>query len=347
MILASLLYFYLTNLFFFFKFRSLSQSSGMGVESHTTSKISNTLNKRNNYCFYSNFFMFNYIFFLIFLHIFRVNDPFGIHPMFCFDNFGMYQVFIWTVFNILFFWTMRSVQFDVHPIVKLDYLFTIFNIFYMFNLIFLCNNFYTFVFLLEVLSYLFFYKLILSRSFGFYQSQRKSINSNYFNLIFYHYWASTLSTFLFLFFLLVVIKFYGSCGAGFDLFLSGSLETNQEVFFFSFFCVVFILCFCLKLGFSPFHLFKLHIYKNISYFYLFFYSTYYFLGFFFLISCLYFKFFLLIDRSLPMFFIVITILGIFFAAILLSQHSSLKWFIAISTILSLLNFILILILCNA
>lgn len=201
-----------------------------------------------------------------------------------------------------------------------------------------------FFFLLEVCSFFIFYQLILSKYFNPVLNESIYENLNYINLIFFHYWISSFSSLLTALFLLVLMRFYGSVEFAFQLFLNNQLTTIWEVYFFYFFFFVFTFGIFFKLGFSPFHLFKLEIYNNLSYFFLFFYTTYYLLGFFFVFSSLYLKFLLPLSFSILQIYIFFFICCIFILCIFIFDISLVKSFIAYSTIINLINFFLLLLL---
>lgn len=293
---------------------------------------------------YINYFLTNLMFFFFALFCLRMNTLTAHCSFFTLTNFSLYNIYLWTLLNILFFWTLKHLNYDMQNMFKLDYLFSLMNIFFFFCLLMVCNNLYSFLLILEVCSYFFFYKLMMVNHFNYSVYNHYCNYKNYYSILFYHYWISTISTFLYFFFFLNIINRYGSVYFGFLAYTSRTLTNPLEIFFFEFFFIVFILCFCLKLGFSPFHLFKLQIYDGLGYAYILFYTTYYFIGFFFIISIIFFKLILpclAFTASKLLWGVLICLITV---SANLYINTSFKWFLVLSTLLNLLNLFLILIL---
>lgn len=104
--------------------------------------------------------------------------------------------------------------------------------------------------------------------------------------------------------------------------------------------VVFLLGVCFKLGVTPFHLFKIEVYKGIPFLTIFFYTTYYFVVFFI------FFIFLLSDFVvffIPQYFLFLTILlflGSIYVIVLLFDVSFLKAFFTYSTVINSIGFLI-------
>lgn len=336
-----LTYFLVSNWLFFFKSKYLEAVS-FAVKALDTGHRTQRISDHSN--FYLNHFVMNLILFLFTFFFFRLEETQSPFSALKVSEFTGYNIYFWTALNIFFFWTMKQINFSRVSIFKIEYMFTVLNIFFFFTLLMICTNLYSFLLVLEICSYLFFYKLMLIPEFALVRGYNKKQLNNYYILLFYHYWASTFSTFLYFFCFNLLVHKYGSVEFGLLCFLNTELRTTSDEFLFISFVLMFILCFCLKLGFSPFHFFKLQIYEGVGYSYLLFYTTYYFIGFFFVISLLYFRLILPCAHILPN-----TLLwGIFFCFVLfsssLSTNNSLRQFFLLSAVINLLNLFLILLL---
>jgi NADH:ubiquinone oxidoreductase subunit 2 (subunit N) len=103
--------------------------------------------------------------------------------------------------------------------------------------------------------------------------------------------------------------------------------------------LVFIVGVFFKLGITPFHLFKIEVYKGLPFLSIFFYTTYYFVVFFtffiFLMSDFLFSF---INQYFLFLFLVL-FFGSFYVVILLFDVTFLKAFFTYSTIINTIGFL--------
>ena len=107
-------------------------------------------------------------------------------------------------------------------------------------------------------------------------------------MVFFQYWVTFFSTIFIVYFYINIFFLFGTS----DLFLVqllsnvGDQSTDLNI---SIRVLVFIFIFSIffKLGITPFHLFKVEVYKGVPFLSIFFYTTYYFVVFF-----LFFLFFL-------------------------------------------------------
>lgn len=137
--------------------------------------------------FYINFFLTNFGLLFLGLFLFRLNQNDYNSQSFIFDNFRMYNVYMWLILNIFFFWTIKHLNVQHQTMFKLDYLIVIVNIFFFFTLLMVANNIYTFLMVLETCSYFFLYKLVLSKSFNTLNMPKGQFIKQYYTIIFYHY----------------------------------------------------------------------------------------------------------------------------------------------------------------
>jgi NADH:ubiquinone oxidoreductase subunit 2 (subunit N) len=103
--------------------------------------------------------------------------------------------------------------------------------------------------------------------------------------------------------------------------------------------VVFVLSVFFKLGLTPFHLFKVEVYKGLPYLSIFFYTTYYFIVLFI------FFIFLLSDYLYSyialyyLFLIMLLIMGSFYIIFLMFDVNLLKAFFTYSTVINTVGFL--------
>jgi len=199
------------------------------------------------------------------------------------------------------------------------------------TLIFLANTFFTFFFLLELSSLILFYKLSSSRfrfktgniiSTSEKLAQLNSTAKSYLNMLFFTYWTTFFSSVLFVYCLLLLSYYFGSTEwTIINLLLQSATEitfTNSKNCML-YIAIIVILSFFLKTGLTPFHLYKIELYKGITFTAIFFYNTFYFFIYF-----LYFVF--LVYYHLYELFIIYSTINyyIFFVATIYNSTNSVK-----------------------
>ena len=97
--------------------------------------------------------------------------------------------------------------------------------------------------------------------------------------------------------------------------------------------------FLIKIGMTPIHLYKLEVYKGLSYVAIFFYTTFYFLVFFMFFILLVFVYLTSIILYYWYFYFILLISGVFYCINLLFNVNLIKVFFAYSTIVNSLGFI--------
>lgn len=239
---------------------------------------------------------------------------------------------------------------------KLDFILSTTNLFYWIMFIFMTNNLFTFIFIVEILSISvmllnttsIFYENNLNQKSNFSNNYAFFLNLPYFkvNSLLLYFWVSFIaSTNLFIFLYLYIYYFLTL-----DLVLSevvlSYLKVTWGVFSFLpylFTWSVFLISIFVKCGLVPFFMWKPNFFKGISFKYLFVYITFYY--FFTLIFILNFVFVELVEY-VSIFIIGSVILLISGLLIILTQLYSvtyIKSFLAYSSILnSLLVFTLLL-----
>lgn len=291
-----------------------------------------------------DFLLLSCSFILINFFIFKGLDYWIFFDIFYCSNFLYYYMwyFSWLFFLCIIIFRQTFLLLLLH-----NYMFfcMMFNFFIFSLLLFLTKSMLSFFFLFEILSIITFLQFIMTKSF--YQSQTQTLNTSaatlhqklLVNTLFFQYWVSFFSTILFVYVLALILYLFGSTDwfilNFFSLVTSELSLTNSLTLKFVIFC--FFFAFFLKLGFAPFHLFKVEIYKNISYLIILVYNFFYFLIFFVFfsfISCFYFASNWFISW---LFFFLILIGGSSSLIYLMFDIKLVKAFFAYSTVLNVLS----------
>lgn len=105
--------------------------------------------------------------------------------------------------------------------------------------------------------------------------------------------------------------------------------------------LVLITCFIFKLGIAPMQLYKLEIYKGLPILTIYFYTTFYFLSFFSFFMLIYIQYLTAYIHLNWLILFIITILGAIYIIPKLFDVSNFKLFLAYSTIINSLIFLIV------
>jgi NADH:ubiquinone oxidoreductase subunit 2 (subunit N) len=105
--------------------------------------------------------------------------------------------------------------------------------------------------------------------------------------------------------------------------------------------LVFITSIFFKLGVTPFHLFKVEVYKGIPFLSIFFYTTYYFFLFFLFFIYLLSDFLVFFVNQYILFISIVLFLGSIYIIVLLFDVSFIKVFFTYSTVINTIGFLII------
>jgi|LakMenE18May11ns_1017448.scaffolds.fasta_scaffold9957546_2 NADH:ubiquinone oxidoreductase subunit 2 (subunit N) len=272
----------------------------------------------------------------------------------------LFNHFIFTEFHIRVFLFFLVTSFSFYFILRatglsktdypIDFFFSLLNMVIFLPLLFCVNNFFTFLFLLELISCFSFYKLVASKIWykkHLIESPLITVNNEkpnlYINMIFFQYWITFFSTVLILYTLLNIFYTCGSTEWVFFNFVKTTSLTLQptddlDSFFLS---AVLVCSVAIKLGVSPIHLFKVETYKGIPYLSILFYTTYYFIIIFFMFLCLLDESFLSLVNFYYYLIIFILFIGLVYITSLLFDVSYLKAFFAYSTVINTIGFLVL------
>jgi len=236
-----------------------------------------------------------------------------------------------------------------------DFFFAINNISIFLIILYFTNTIFSFIFLLEVVSVTVFYKFIMSRLWykpnPSENSQKfdlttKNLPKNYLNMLFFQYWSTFFSSFL-LFFSLINIHFmYGLSEYTYITILSNisnnlSLDNTIQIVFI---WLPFVLGVFFKIGLTPFHLFKIEVYKGLPIISILFYTTFYFFVYFLYFSILLLHHIGYIKVYINTFLFLILLCGILYVVCLLFDLTSVKSFFAYSTVINVILFFTLIVL---
>lgn len=161
-------------------------------------------------------------------------------------------------------------------------------------------------------------------------------------MLFFQYWSAFFSSVMIVYVIISYISLYGTI----EWFFVNSLNLicNNNYSYMSYinlFVINFVLIFAflIKIGMTPVHLYKLEVYKGLSYVSIFFYTTFYFLIFFLFFLLLMVKYLSSFIFLYWYFILIFLIYSAFYCVNLLFNVNLLKVFFAYSTIINSLGFI--------
>ena len=248
--------------------------------------------------------------------------------------------FILIVYNTILFFTNSDLY---------DYYITIYNFYLWLFFMFFSNNFFTFIFFIEILSTLiilmittstfsstYFFNQISFTKYSYFQNL--SVSSFIKTLIFF-FWTSllaslTLFLFLLLFYLNVVTFDWYFSEIVFTYLLS--ISDIKTLFTLSMAWLIVIFCFFLKCGVVPFFFWKPNFFKGMS-----FHSLFFYICFFYFHLLLFLIYYFIVYMNELFYFnniihLIVLIIGVVLLTLLLFESYYIKSFLAFSSILNTL-----------
>lgn len=310
-----------------------------------------------NYTFHNSYMIFLNKLFLLFLafylYILKGSSISFWWQHFKVSNLSLFIILTLIIINYVFLMVAKNVSL-LNNFVKSDYIFALMNLNNFMPVIFLTNTLFTFLFILELVSVIVFYKFVVSKVWSIKDNSNvnnfllfRNLPNYYLNMMFFQYWSTFFSSVLIVFSLISYIYLYSST-EWFVINLLNNLTLQSNSLYINklnslVLIFVLIFAFLIKIGFTPVHLYKIEIYKGLPFFAIFFYTTYYFLVFF-----LFFILFILIyfsTFSVYWFYILafIVIISFIFIASLLFGLNYLKSFFAYSSVVNSMAFVSIII----
>jgi hypothetical protein len=300
----------------------------------------------------SNNSFLNFYYYLLFYKIIDIYTSHGKNSLVWFNhfhlnNFTLSLLYFTVLFGFMLFSLLKCVLKKTNLVKSIDYLFSINNLMLLIPYLFFVNTVFTFLFLLELISVVLLYKLISSKIWfkNFEKSKflTNNIPQNYINMVYFQYWVTFFSSIFIIYFYINIFYMYGTTDWFLIQFLNyvdcGLFYNNQSLL--RVLMGVFLFSLFFKLGLTPFHLFKVEVYKGLPYLSIFFYTTYYFVVFFI------FFMFLLSDYLLAFFsyyyllLVLLLLFGSIYIIFLLFDVNFLKAFFTYSTIINTLGFLMV------
>ncbi len=305
--------------------------------------------KKQHFKVYINiniFIIFNLIFMLFILR--GENMTFWWNHLLI-QNFNLFLLFLLFLINLGLIFIVNSISFNKINY-STDYFFSLLNLTLLLPLLFLSNNIFSFIFILELNTCIIFYKLVVSTLWYSSLDKTKKLNKikskNYINLIFYQFWITFFSTIVIFFFYININFIFGTTDwsiINFIIFIENSINYFNKKILITFLSLLFIFSLFFKIGVAPFHLFKIEIYKSIPYVTILYYTTYYISTFLFFFLYFLNNLYLSLFFYIWFIFTIVLILGSIYVISLLFDVNLIKAFFAYSTVINVTNFIVIII----
>ena len=305
----------------------------------------------NNYLIYTRFYM--YLILLQILNLFLIR---GKNLVLWFEHLILTN-FVINVIVVFFYLSFFLCLLLVSAIKKnnltrgVDYLFALTNLTILLPYIFFSGTTFTFLFTVEVLSSVLLYKLVSSQIWfktqdlnKFYKGISKQTPTNYINMIFFQYWVMFFSTIFIVYFYICIFYIYGSSNWVAVQLLEKFFKTKQlfvDIFYKNILFGIFLISVFFKLGVTPFHLFKVEVYKGIPLLSILFYTTYYFTIFFVFFIYLLSEY---LGYFVPQFYMLLSIsilFGSYYVILLLFDLSLIKAFFTYSTVINTIGLLLL------
>ncbi len=214
-------------------------------------------------------------------------------------------------------------------------------------LIFFSNNLYSFFFILEVSVLYIFFQFINNKLRLKLKNSINNLNSvfikNYIYLIFFNFWVSFFSSIFLLYAIIYLTSLTGVLDYHLIQFIFSIIDDMNyfnNKFFISISMFLLFNSIFIKLGLTPIQLYKLEIYKSLSLNSILFYTIIYFFIFFLFFYFLFFNYFLNFKNFFIHNLIFLIIFGFIVLAIYLYEVNLLKVFLAYSTIINSLFFLI-------
>lgn len=270
-------------------------------------------------------------------------------------NFKYWLFFLLVVLNLIVVIYLRLFSYNKVP-TNIDFFFSIANLTAVLPLLYYVNTFYSFIFFIELISTVIFYKFVVSKIWSKFSEDEevpsgrdfsRFLPNQYVDMLFFQFWATFFSTIL-LFTTITTLFYLFNTTEWVSMYFLISFNTQRDYFqnsiFFTFLFIPMFFGIFLKLGLSPLHLYKIEVYEGIPFKTIFFYTTYFFLSF--IVFFCFFLLFLFNSTSVywGWFLTIFFFIGVFYTLSLLFDVDFIKAFFAYSTIINVIFSVLVVIL---
>lgn len=303
-----------------------------------------------------NFFVYNYSIVIVFylllsFYLEHGEENFIFSTHFYYTNSNSFVAMLAVLFILFLFLILKNTPIT-NIVVNNDYFFSLLNVVVVLPLLYYVNSFYSFFFIVELVSVLIFYKLSVSK-FWFKQKNstikkdklmEKIFSRSHTNALFFQYWVNFFSSILILFSIINMVSIYGSTEW---FFLNLINFINRDVWYLSdieysvIFWIPLFFSLFFKIGVTPTHLFKIEVYRGIPLISIFFYTTYYFLIYFTVIVIILKNYLNNFFTVWWLFFFIFLTIGLIYSIFLLFDVFFTKAFFAYSTIVNGLGFLIL------
>lgn len=334
---------------FFFK----NNTAKIRINNKSTDVVvsSKSIRKNNNYI--SNAFnSVMILYFIIHLHMLDGYEEALINGHLFLSNKSMFFTSITFIIGLLFFKVITHLN-EKNNIITHEYYYSVFTIIIYTYILYLSNSFYSFFFILELVSVTILYKLTLSKLWTsdlknlYIESSSKENTRGYVNVIFFQYWVNFFSSVIIIFFIINLTYLFGSSDWFFINYLL-TINDNSQYFtdmeYIHIITLLFGVSIFLKIGITPMHLFKIEIYKSIPFISIFFYTTVYFISYFIFVCIILSEYLYDLSKIVTVILWNYLILGSLYLLFLIFDVNFMKAFFAYSTIANSINFLAIILL---
>lgn len=265
------------------------------------------------------------------------------------NNFAIYMLYVFTLISLALFFFLKTVNSKNVLLKSVDYVFSLNNLVLLLPYLFFTNNVLIFLILIEVLSVLLFYKLVSSKIWFKGNKGKESNTKNlhnklpqfYVNMIFFQFWVTFFSSIFIIYFYANMFLVFGTSDFFVVQILLSGIDKSLMGFNVRVLILVFVTSVFFKLGVTPFHLFKVEVYKGIPLLSILFYTTFYFSILFLFLIFVLSDFLVLFSNVYLNFLLVLLLPGVLYCLVLLFDVTLLKAFFAYSTIINVVGLVIV------
>ena len=274
---------------------------------------------------------------------------------FVFTNFRFWFFIALLLINFLGFFFFKIIAKNNLPH-SVDFFFALINLASFMPIIFSCNTFFTFLFVIELVSVLLFYKFVVSKVFfknnnDLLENKKKKfiklIPRQYLSVLFFQFWSNFFSTVLIFMAVIVFFAIFGTTewvSLRFLFLINTNVGYIDNHVYYIFILIPLLIGIFFKLGMSPLHLYKIEVYKGLPFITVFFYTTYFFFSFVTFFSYLIMILLDFFNWYWVLFLSIFFVIGAVIMVCLLFDVQYVKAFFAYSTVINVLLIFLIVIL---
>ena len=163
---------------------------------------------------YVNFFLFVVLYNCLYFYTIKGSVSILWFNHITVNNLSIFLLYFFTFAGFLFYFLLKQIVFKNKIIKSLDFLLSVSGLIFLLPYLFCTSTVFTFLFFLELLSTILFYKLLSSKIW--YKSNNKNntlkndLPQNYINMIFFQYWVTFFSTIFIIYFYINMYSIFGT-----------------------------------------------------------------------------------------------------------------------------------------